>query len=109
LHFFRPLELLQTRVQTVLCEQLIVRAALDDAALVEHEEMTLAFLIVAIRCEITNVVLPERRRSQCQVRHGRAKRKVPSIVFGTFSGQKRARSRGNAGIPGNVVCVTYRI
>jgi hypothetical protein len=38
LHFFRPLELLQTRVQTVLCEQLIVRAALDDAALVEHED-----------------------------------------------------------------------
>jgi hypothetical protein len=38
LHFFRPLELLQTRVQTVLCEQLIVRAALDDAALIEHED-----------------------------------------------------------------------
>jgi hypothetical protein len=38
LPFFRPPKLLQTRVQTVPCEQLIVRAALDDAALVEHED-----------------------------------------------------------------------
>jgi hypothetical protein len=54
--------------------------------------MTLAFLIVAIRCEITNVVLPERRRSQCQVRHRRAKRKVPSIVFGAFRGAKKGKA-----------------
>ena len=33
--FFRPLELRETRVQTVLWEQLLVRAALDDAPLVE--------------------------------------------------------------------------
>jgi hypothetical protein len=34
------------------------------------------------------------------------------MVFGAFTGQKGARSHGHAGIPGvpgNVVCVTYRI
>jgi hypothetical protein len=113
LHFFRPLELLQTRVQTVLCEQLIVRATLDDAAC-SSTRMTFTFLIVAIRCQITDVVLPEMRRSPCQVRHRRAKREEESAIDKSLarSGAKRGkapRQRWLPGIAGNMVCVTYRI